>query len=138
MVIWDLGIAALGAPRLSAIGLALALRRRGIEEGSSPRFLVNGEREVDLGLLDGVWKALELPPPSPDVAEHALPRDLVRALDGEVFLITSDTATTERAARERLRIGAMFLVEERRMVLLLPGRGGDWVLEASVSATVSR
>ena len=136
-VVWDLGIAVLGAPRLSAIGLALALRQRGIEEGSSPRFLVNGEREIDLGLFDGVREALELPPPYPDTAGHALRRDPVRALDGAVFLITSDTATAERAARERASLSAVFLVEERRMVLLLPGRGGDWVLEAAVSATVA-
>ena len=78
-VLWDLTIAALGAPRLSAIGLALALRRRGMEEGSPPRFVVNGEHEIDFGLVDGVREAIEHPPKSPDSTGHALPRDLLHA-----------------------------------------------------------
>jgi len=142
-VLWDLTIAALGAPRLSAIGLALALRRRGMEEGSPPRFVVNGEREIDFGLVDGVREAIEHPPKTPDSTGHALPRELIHAVHaaisrgGELILLTSDPARAEVAARERKRLAAVFLVEERRMALLLPGHRGDWRLGGAVSAVAT-
>ena len=84
-VFWDLGIAALGGPRLSAIGLALALRHRGMEEGSPPRFVVNGEHEIDFESVDGGGKRSKHPPRSPDSAGHALFPDLVQSSGGELL-----------------------------------------------------
>ena len=127
---WDVTVAALGTPRLAALGVALAVKQRLAEEAASLRLLVNAAVGNELATREDCEALLAIAPPADRVGESAWRAALSRMprLDQSPILYwlasEPDLPTSEEVAR--LSTGssspAVLLVTDTRRLRLLLGR----------------